>query len=64
MHRIIHCDGWYLSCPELNIEDCRLKSEDLFSAINDAKARIYDRVVTMKADFEEAFSETVDIAQY
>lgn len=32
VHRIIHYDGWFVSCYDLNIEDEQLYTEDLEDA--------------------------------
>lgn len=37
VHRITHCEGWYLTCRRMNIEQWKLNSKSLMSAINEAK---------------------------
>lgn len=37
IHRIIHLDGWFLSCAQLQIDDQKLKAESLPGAIEESK---------------------------
>ena len=37
IHRIIHLDGWFISCAQFQIDDQKLKAESLPGAIEESK---------------------------
>lgn len=37
IHRIIHCEGWFLSCAPLRINDYHLNSESFDDAVEESK---------------------------
>lgn len=44
IHRIIHCDGWFLTCARLNIHDRQLKGDSFEDAFEESKGIIKDMV--------------------
>lgn len=57
VHRIIHCEGWYLSCANLRISQMRLKSDTLMEAIKESK-EVLKAVADKLSEDVKAFCET------
>lgn len=64
VHRIIHCEGWFLTCRELGIEDKELKSEGLFKTIREAQMIVKKRIEKMQSDISRALEENIEISRY
>lgn len=56
VHRIIHCEGWYLSCHDFDIYQMKLKSEGLMEAIEESKEVLKTTVDKLSEDVK-AFCE-------
>lgn len=64
IHRIIHLDGWFLSCHPLGIDDQLLDAETLSGAIEESK-RILTEYVQKVNDFLKSYtSEEWEISRY
>lgn len=64
IHRIIHLDGWFLSCHSLGIDDRPLDAETLSGAIEESKG-ILTEVVQKVNDFLKCYtSEDWEISRY
>ncbi|MEY8416695.1 hypothetical protein AAK964_10370 [Tissierella praeacuta] len=48
IHRIIHCEGWYLTAYELNINDFFLETEDVVEAKNKGLEVIVGRILKLE----------------
>ena len=61
IHRIIHLEGWYLSCYDLRIDRQELKSETIRGAIEESKG-VLDVAIARLVKAVEIFSnEPVEI---
>lgn len=56
IHRIIHCDGWYLSCADICIIQMKLNSNTLMGAIDESK-EILKEVTNKICEDVKAFCE-------
>ena len=64
IHRIIHLDGWFLSCHPFGIDDRKLDAESLSDAIEESKGILkeYGKKVN---DFLKCYtSEEWEISRY
>lgn len=52
IHRIHYCDGWYLTCRLLNMEQEKLKSDSIMAAIEEAKEVIKHRAEIIQRSAE------------
>ncbi len=57
VHRIIYCEGWFLSCPDLGISQMQLKSDTLMSAIEESKEAL-KKVADKLAEDVNAFCKS------
>lgn len=64
VHRIIHLDGWFLSCPTLQIKQMGLESEVLMDAINEAKGILKNTAEGLQKDANAFYKESIEISQY
>ena len=64
IHRLIHLEGWWLSCYELGIEKQRLKAETITDAIEESKGILKEKVDTLKRAVEIFSNETVEFSKY
>jgi hypothetical protein len=64
VHKIIHYEGWYLSCAEVGIRDRELKSESLLKAIREAEIVIKKKVEKTQKDIAKAIGENIEISRY
>lgn len=64
VHRIIHCDGWYLSCHDVGIRKMQLESDTLIRAINESKEVLKKRVDKMLNDVNAFCPESIEISRY
>lgn len=64
VHRIIHCDGWFLSCPNLRISQMQLKSDTLMSAIEESKEVLKNAVEDLRKDIDSFCKSEVEISRY
>lgn len=48
IHRIIHCEGWYLTVYELNIDDRYLETDDLEDAKNRGLEVVIGRILKLE----------------
>ena len=64
VHRIIHCDGWYLSCPEVRISQMELKSDTLIGAIKESKKVLKKAVEKLMNDVNAFCEENIEISRY
>jgi hypothetical protein len=64
IHKIIHLDGWHLSCSSVGISEQKLKSESLMSAINEGIDLVSKAIDKMKCDTETIKSEDIEISRY
>jgi hypothetical protein len=64
IHRIIHCDGWFLSCAGVGISQRKLKSESLMRAIKEGINVVSDKIEKMRNDVETLKSENIEISRY
>lgn len=64
VHRIIHLDGWFLSCPTLQIRQMGLESDTLTEAINEAKEVLKKIVEDLEKDVNAFCEESIEISMY
>ncbi len=64
VHRIIHCDGWFLSCPDLGISRMKLKSDTLIGAIEESKMVLKKTVERMMNDVNSFCAEDIEVSKY
>lgn len=64
VHRIIHCEGWYLSCPDVRISQRKLKSESLICAIDESKTVLKNIVSSLMNDVNTFCEENIEISRY
>ena len=63
VHRIIHCDGWFLSCPDLRISQRQLKSDTLMSAIEESKEVLKNVVEDLRKDIDSFCEAEIEISR-
>ena len=64
IHRIIHLDGWFLSCHQFQIDDQELNAESLSDAIEESKG-ILKEYVENANDFLNCYtSESWEVSRY
>lgn len=64
IHRIIHLDGWFLSCYQLQIDDRELKAESLSDAIEESKGILKKYVENVNDFLNRYTSESWEISRY
>lgn len=64
VHRVIHCDGWYLSCPDVWMSQNKLKSETLMEAINESKDVLKKVVEELMDDVNSFCEQEVEVSRY
>lgn len=64
VHRIIHCEGWYLSCPDMRISQMKLKSDTLIGAIEESKTVLKKTVERMVNDINSFCAEEIEVSRY
>lgn len=64
VHHIYNRKEWYLSCHSLNISKRPLKSEDLMSAINEAKEVLEKAIENLQKDVNAFCEESIEISRY
>ena len=63
VHRIIHCEGWFLSCPDLRISQMQLKSDTLMSAIEESKEVLKKVVEDLTKDIDSFCESEIEISR-
>lgn len=64
VHKIIHCEGWFLTCREIGIERKELKSETLIGAAKEARELVKKFVAAMKKDIDAICTENIEISRH
>lgn len=64
VHRIIHYDGWFLSCADIGISRMELKSDTLIGAIEEAKTVLKKTVERMMNDVNSFCAEEIEVSRY
>lgn len=66
IHKICGCgDTWYLNCNELGIEKLRLKSENLFRCVDEAKEILKKQLELLNERFNNFYEDNdVKILRY
>ena len=64
IHRIIHLDGWFLSCCQFGMDDKKLNAESLFDAIEESKGILKEYVKKANDFLEHYTSEPWEISRY
>ena len=66
IHKICGCgDAWYLDCYELGIEKLKLKSENLFRCVDEAKKILKQQLELLNARFNDFYKDNdVKISKY
>lgn len=64
VHKIIHLEGWFLSCPTLQIRQMRLESDTLMEAISEAKEVLKKTVDDLQKDVDSFLKEEIEISRY
>lgn len=62
VHRIVHLDGWWLTCHDLNIQRHELRSETFDEAVTEAKEIVKKKLADLQqkyAAFADDSSENV-----
>ena len=63
VHRIIHCDGWYLSCPDVCINQRKLKSDTIMGAIKESKEILKNVIEGLMNDVNAFCEENIEISR-
>lgn len=63
VHSVIHCEGWYLSCPEVQISRMKLKSDTLMGAIKESKAVLKKTVEGLMNDVNVFCEENIEVSR-
>lgn len=64
VHRIIHCEGWFLSCPDMRVSQMKLKSDTLIGAIEESKMALKKTVDGMMNDVNAFCEEDIEVGRY
>ena len=64
VHRIIHCEGWFLSCPYMRVSQMKLKSDTLIGAIEESKMALKKTVEGMMNDVNAFCEEDIEVERY
>jgi hypothetical protein len=66
IYKICGCgDRWYLNCNELGIDDLRLKSENLFRCVDEAKEILKQKLELLNGRFNNFYEDNdVKILRY
>lgn len=64
IHRIIHLDGWFLSCAQFQIDDQKLKAESLPGAIEESKEILEEYVKNVNDFINRYTSEPWEISRH
>lgn len=64
VHKIIHLEGWFLSCSTLQISQMSLKSDTLMGAISEAKDVLRKAVDDLQKDVDSLCKEEIEISRY
>lgn len=64
IHRIIHLDGWFLSCAQLQIDGQKLKAESLPGAIEESKEILKEYVKNINDFINRYTSERWEISRH
>lgn len=64
IHRLIHLEGWWLSCYELGIEKQKLKAETITDAIEESKEILKAKVAILEKAVEIFSNDTVEFSKY
>lgn len=64
VHRIVHCEGWYLSCTELGISRMHLKNDIFMDAVEEAKEILRKKVEGFCNDINTFCKENIEISRY
>lgn len=64
VHKIIHLEGWFLSCSTLQISRMDLKSDTLMEAISEAKEVLKKAVYDLQKDVDSFCKEEIEISRY
>lgn len=63
VHRIIHCEGWYLSCADVRISQMRLKSGTLMGAIKESKEVLKSVVDKLSEDVKSFCEADIEVSR-
>lgn len=63
VHRIIHCEGWYLSCADVRISQMRLKSDTLMGAIKESKEVLKSVVDKLSEDVKAFYDAKIEVSR-
>lgn len=63
VHRIIHCEGWYLSCADVRISQMRLKSDTLIGAIEESKEVLKSVVNKLSEDVKAFYDAKIEVSR-
>nr|DAJ18873.1 MAG TPA: hypothetical protein [Siphoviridae sp. ctQHO9] len=66
IHKICGCGNvWYLNCNELGIDNLRLKSENLFRGMDEAKEILKKQLESLNERFDNFYKDSyVKISSY
>lgn len=64
IHRIIHLEGWYLSCYDLGINGRELKAETIRDAIEESKGILKAAVARLEKTVEIFSNDSIEISKY
>lgn len=64
VHKIYQLEGWYLSCPEVQISKMKLKSDTLMGAIKESKEVLKKTVEGLMNDVNAFCEENIEISRH
>ena len=64
IHRIIHLDGWFLSCHQFGMDDQKLDAESLSDAIEESKGILKEYVKKANDFLNRYTSESWEVSRY
>ena len=63
VHRIIHCEGWFLSCADVRISQMQLKSDTLMGAIEESKEVLKKTVEKLSNSVKTFCEEDIEVSR-
>lgn len=63
IHRINHCEGWFLSCYNMQIQNMQLKNDTLMGAIEESKEVLKNKVEKLRNDVKAFYESDIEVSK-
>ena len=63
VHRITHCEGWFLSCADVQISQMHLKSDTIMGAIEESKEVLKAVVEKLREDVKAFCDADIEVSK-